>query len=260
MSYSKLVEYVKLSPNCTKPRGKKIDTITIHHAAGNASVETMGNIFAPTSRRASANYGIGSDGRVACYVEEENRAWTSSSTANDNRAITIEVANCGGAPDWPISDKACAALLDLCEDICRRYGFTLNYTGDKTGNLHMHKWYASTLCPGPYLASKFAYIAEEVNRRLGEAPVPEAKPETNTDETKEGYTMKMRNLSKGCKGEDVRALQILLIGRGYICGSYGADGDFGGATDAAVRNYQRDHGLGVDGIVGPATMGSLLGV
>lgn len=168
MSYSKLVSFVKLSPNCTKPRGKAIDTITIHHAAGNASVETLGNIFAPTSRKASANYGIGSDGRIACFVEEENRAWTSSSTANDDRAITIEVANSGGEPDWPISDKAYAALLDLCEDICRRHGFTLNYTGDKTGNLTMHKWFKATACPGPYLESKFPAIAQEVNRRLNQ--------------------------------------------------------------------------------------------
>ena len=164
--YSNLVSFVKLSPNCTKPRGKKIDTITIHHAAGNASVETLGNIFAPTSRKASANYGIGSDGRIACFVEEENRAWTSSSTANDDRAITIEVANCGAEPDWPVSDKAYAALLDLCEDICRRHGIVLNYTGDKTGNLTMHKWFKATACPGPYLESKFPAIASEVNRRL----------------------------------------------------------------------------------------------
>ena len=164
--YSDLVSFVKLSPNCTKPRGKKIDTITIHHAAGNASVETLGNIFAPTSRKASANYGIGSDGRIACFVEEENRAWTSSSSANDDRAITIEVANCGAEPDWPISDKAYAALLDLCEDICRRHGIVLNYTGDKTGNLTMHKWFKATACPGPYLERKFPAIADQVNRRL----------------------------------------------------------------------------------------------
>ena len=88
----------------------------------------------------------------------------------------------------------------------------------------------------------------------------ETVPEETPEKKEEGYTMNMRNLSRDCKGEDVRALQILLIGRGYTCGSYGADGDFGNATDAAVRNYQQDHGLGVDGIAGPATMGSLLGV
>ena len=86
----------------------------------------------------------------------------------------------------------------------------------------------------------------------------EVKPETTTN-TKGDYTMEMRYLKKGCKGDDVRALQILLIGRGYSCGSAGTDGDFGSATDSAVRKYQKAKGLAVDGIVGKATMGSLLG-
>lgn len=87
----------------------------------------------------------------------------------------------------------------------------------------------------------------------------EVKPETTT-KNKGDYAMEMKYLRKGCKGEDVRAVQILLIGRGYSCGSAGADGDFGSATDSAVRKYQEAKGLDVDGIVGNDTMGSLLGV
>lgn len=164
--YSKLTSYVNLSPNRTSPRTAPIDRITIHHVAGDASVEALGALFGKPSRQASSNYGIGSDGRIGCFVEEEDRSWCSGSRENDHRAITIEVANCGGAPDWPVSEKAYAALLDLCEDICRRHGFRLNYTGDKTGNLTMHKWFQPTACPGPYLESRFPAIAEEVNRRL----------------------------------------------------------------------------------------------
>lgn len=168
MSNSKMVCYVNLSPNCNKPRNHKIDTITIHHMAGNCSIETCGNIFSKASRRASSNYGIGSDGRIGMYVEEKNRSWCSSSPENDHRAVTIEVANeeCGG--NWRVSDKALAALIGLCTDICRRNGIAkLNFTGDKSGNLTMHKWFAATACPGPYLESKFPYIADEVNKRLG---------------------------------------------------------------------------------------------
>lgn len=164
--YSKLTSYVNLSPNCTSPRNAPIDRITIHHAAGDASVEALGALFGKASRKASSNYGIGSDGRIACFVEEEDRSWCSGSRENDMRAITIEVANCGGEPNWPVSEKAYAALLDLCEDICRRHGFRLNYTGDKTGNLTMHKWFQATGCPGPYLEARFPEIATEVNRRL----------------------------------------------------------------------------------------------
>ena len=65
--------------------------------AGNLSVESCGALFAKSSRKASSNYGVGSDGRIACYVGEEDRSWCSSNRANDNRAITIEVANDGGA-------------------------------------------------------------------------------------------------------------------------------------------------------------------
>lgn len=90
--------------------------------------------------------------------------------------------------------------------------------------------------------------------------VPKYDTETTTTTTTKGdYTMEMRNLKKGCKGEDVRALQILLIGRGYSCGGPGADGDFGSNTDAAVRKYQKAKGLTQDGIAGKNTMGSLLG-
>lgn len=167
MSNSKLVDYTKISPNSTNPRNHKIDTITIHHTAGVVSVETLGSIFAKESRQASCNYGIGSDGRVALIVDEANRSWCSSNRDNDHRAITIEVSNSANGGNWPVSDKVLAKLIDLCVDICRRNGIEkLNYTGDKTGNLTMHKWFAATSCPGKYLESKFPYIAEEVNKRL----------------------------------------------------------------------------------------------
>lgn len=174
MSNSPLVSYTKISPFSTNPRKAKIDTITIHHMAGNGSVEACGAIFQRPGRDASSNYGVGSDGRIALYVDEANRAWTSGNAANDNRAVTIEVANDGGAPDWHVSDKALEATIELCVDICQRNGIaSLNYTGDKSGNLTMHKWFQATSCPGPYLERKFPYIAGEVNRRLKEAAAKE---------------------------------------------------------------------------------------
>lgn len=166
MSNSKLVSYTKISPN-SSVRTAKIDKITIHHMAGNLSVESCGEVFQNTSRQASSNYGVGTDGRIGLYVSESRRAWTSSNRDNDNRAVTIEVANDGGAPNWHVSDKALETTIKLCVDICQRNGIPkLNFTGDKSGNLTMHKWFANTLCPGPYLGSKFQYIADEVNKLL----------------------------------------------------------------------------------------------
>ena len=174
MGNSSMVDYTRISPNSSNPRNKPITKITIHHMAGNLSVETCGNVFAPASRQASSNYGVGSDGRVGMYVEERNRSWCSSSAANDNQAVTIEVANNGGEPNWPVSDKALAKTIDLCTDICKRNGIPrLNFTGDATGNLTQHNYFSATACPGPYLKSKFPYIADEVNKRLD--PVPTAE-------------------------------------------------------------------------------------
>lgn len=177
---SSLVNYTRISPNKNttrvhsiyNPTGK-ITKITIHHMAGNLSIESCGNGFASPSRKGSSNYGIGSDGRVGLYVDEKHRAWTSSSPDNDYKAVTIEVANDGGEDtDWHVSDKAYAKLIDLCVDICKRNGISkLNYTGDTTGNLTRHNMFVATSCPGKYLQSKFDDIAKQVNKRLGSSSV-----------------------------------------------------------------------------------------
>lgn len=258
MSNSSLVNYTKISPHKSSPRNRKIDRITIHHMAGNLSVETCGNVF--QSRKASSNYGIGTDGRVGMYVEEKDRSWASSSSANDNRAVTIEVANNSGSPNWTVSDKALAKLIDLCTDICKRNGIKkLNYTGDTTGNLTMHKWFVATNCPGPYLESKFPYIASEVNKRLSDNKATE----NTTNTTNEGVAtvnVTLNVLRNGSTGEQVKALQRMLYAMGYKLGSNNPiDGSFGSMTDAAVRAYQKNKGLTVDGIVGQQTWNKLFG-
>ena len=184
MVKSSLATVVVESPNRSSPRMSKIDTITIHCMAGNLSVESCGALFAKSSRKASSNYGIGSDGRIACYVGEENRSWCSSNRANDNRAITIEVANDGGADtDWHVSDKAYKALISLLVDICRRNNITKliwsNNKNDRVNhnngcNMTVHRDFANKSCPGDYLYSLHSKIANEVNTLLG--VVKEAKP------------------------------------------------------------------------------------
>lgn len=163
---SPLVEYVKYSPFYTKMTNKVITAITPHYAAGVVTVEGLGTTF--QTRGGAANYGIGSDGRIGLYVDESNRAHTSGNYQNDQKAVTIEVSNSDTGGDWPVSDLVLEKLVDLCEDVCRRNGIPyLNFTGDTDGNMTMHAWFQSTGCPGRYLGSKFPYIANEVNRRLG---------------------------------------------------------------------------------------------
>ena len=167
MSNSSLVNMTMLSPNHSGHRNQPITKIAIHHTAGAISAATIGQIFRPTSRQASCNYGIGNDNKIVLCVDESNRSWCTSSSWCDNRAVTIEVANSANGGNWPVSDRTLATLIDLVTDICRRNGIrNCTYTGGKDGVLQKHEWYANTNCPGPYLGSKFSYIASEVNKRL----------------------------------------------------------------------------------------------
>lgn len=186
MGFSSLATYFAYSPNHYNGReGYARDTITPHYMGGNCSVETCGAIFASTSRRASSQYGVGSDGRIGGYVDEDDGAWTSGSWRNDCRAITIEVANLG---DSSITNAAWASLVALCVDICRRYGFVgLQYTGSADHSqqregfmlLTMHKWFQDTDCPGRYLSQQFARLASEVTAALGSGEVPTIEPKNN---------------------------------------------------------------------------------
>lgn len=172
---SSLVNYTKLSPNHSGQRTHAIDTITIHCVVGQCSVETIGNIFYPSSRQASSNYGVGYDGRIGMYVEEKNRSWCSSSAANDQRAITIEVASDTTSP-YAVNDKAYSATIKLVTDICKRNGIKkLVWSTDKNTrvnhlngcNMTVHRDYANKSCPGDYLYGKMSDIAAKVNANLG---------------------------------------------------------------------------------------------
>ena len=195
MSNSPLVDYTRISPNKNSPRNHKIDTITIHCVVGQCTVETLGNIFAPTSRQASSNYGVGTDGKIGMYVEEKYRSWCSSNAANDIRAVTIEVASDTKHP-YAVNDRAFAALLDLVTDICKRNGIKklvwstkkADRVNHKNGcNMTVHRDYANKSCPGDYLYNRHGEIAAEVNRRLG---VADTAPDAGAAQGVTVYTVK----------------------------------------------------------------------
>lgn len=183
---SPLVSYTKLSPNHSGQRTHAIDRITPHCVVGQCSVETLGNIFAPTERQASCQYGIGVDGRVGMYCEEKNRSWCSSSSANDQRAITIECASDTTAP-YAFKDVVYDKLIELCVDICKRNGKTkLLWLGDKDKTLAynpaanemvltVHRWFANKSCPGDWMYQRMGDLAAKVTAKLGGAT--NAEPE-----------------------------------------------------------------------------------
>ncbi len=172
---SKLVNYTRISPNRSVNRNHKIDTISIHCVVGQCSVETLGSIFASPSKEASSNYGIGYDGKIGLYVEEKDRSWCTSSSSNDNRAITIEVASDTYHP-YRVKDVAYKSLIKLLVDICKRNGIKkLVWSTNKSErmnhlngcNMTVHRDYANKSCPGDYLYNLHGKIAKEVNAQLG---------------------------------------------------------------------------------------------
>lgn len=177
MSNSKLVSYKKISPNKSKGRKYEITRITPHCVVGQLDVKTLGNIFAKTSAQASSNYGIGDDGRIAMYVEEKDRSWCSSSSDNDNRAVTIECASDAKHP-YAFKKVVYNALVDLCVDICKRNGKkkliwipdkkkALSYKPKKTEMiLTVHRWFAAKACPGAWMYERMDDLAKAVTKKL----------------------------------------------------------------------------------------------
>ena len=173
MSNSPLVSYTKISPFKDSPRNHKIDTVTIHCVVGQLDVEPLGEIF--QTKRASSNYGIGRDGRIALYVDEGDRSYCSSSSINDNRAVTIECASDATHP-YALNDKVYASLIKLLADICKRNGIKkLKWSTSKAArvghlggvNMTAHRDYNSgKSCPGAWIYAREGIIADEVNSIL----------------------------------------------------------------------------------------------
>ena len=203
-SNSPLATVKLISPNKTVGRNHAIDTITIHCFVGQVTAKRGCEVFQPSSKGASCNYVVGYDGSIGLCVEEKDRSWCTggykkvngvnvpirvngiSGSSNDYQAVTIEVA-CEAKHPYAITEKAMAALIELCTDICRRNGIKkLLWKGDKNlvgkvdqQNLTVHRWFANKACPGDYIYQRLGDIAAKVNAKLGAtgaAPVQPSAP------------------------------------------------------------------------------------
>ena len=215
MGNSPLATYTKISPYKTSPRRHVIDTVTIHCYVGQVTVEQAGNWFSDTNCRASCNYTVDRNGKIALIVDEGDRSWCSSNADNDHRAITIEVAS-GNTHPYSVNGAAYKALIDLLVDICKRNPTigTLKWKGDKSligqpdkQNMTVHRWFAAKECPGEWLYSRHAQIAADVNSRLDKEintskPIEEKKP-VNANSIKKGDLVSIIDGAKYYNGTDI---------------------------------------------------------
>lgn len=142
-------------------RSQKITTIVVHHAA-TTNFGAMPSVWA--NREASAHYGIGQNGEIRAYVDEDNTAWH---CGNGNAySIGIECTNTSGEPNWGVSNATVDALVRLIQEIQSRRG-KLQIVGhrDVPGN--------STVCPGPSLYPRLPEIRNRVNSGTS-TPTPSA--------------------------------------------------------------------------------------
>lgn len=188
MSNSKLISSTILSPNHKGLKTLPTDRITPHCVVGEFYADEVAKMFLPESRRASSNYAIGKDGRICLIVDEANRSICSDSSANDNRAVTIE-CSCGRTTPYAFSDTVYNRLIELCADICERNGKKkLLWISDKDKALAyqlkademlltVHRWFGNTSCPGDWLMSHMPDLATKVTAKLqAAAPVDTFKP------------------------------------------------------------------------------------
>lgn len=199
MSNSPLVYYTKISPNKNSPRNHAIDTITIHCVVGQLTAAQIGSIFQSTTpqKRCSSNYSVDVNGKVGMYVEEKDRSWCTSSSSNDNRAITIEVASDTTHP-YAVRDNVYEALIELVADICKRNNIKRllwegnpNLIGNvQRQNMTVHRWFANKACPGKYLYDRHPDIVKRVNAKLGVQDTMVSKP-VETPTSTLPYTVKI---------------------------------------------------------------------
>lgn len=271
MSKSSLVQVTipAYSGNYTKGRsGRKIEAITIHHMAGVLTAEQCGKIFQAKGRNGSSHYGIGNDGKIALYVDESNTAWTNSNWDSNCKSVTIEVSNSKIGGQWLVSDNALNSLIKLVADIAKRNNLGTLVKGK---NVTWHSMFIATACPGPYLLSKMDYIINEANKLNNgvtnntKERVKELQRTLNnqykcglevdglfgpltTNACSKNYLYKGKNAPLHIKWLQTRLKQL-----GYDLGRYGVDGSFGNDTLAAVKKFQKDKRIAIDGYVGKDT-------
>ncbi len=168
MGFSELTTSISGNAGQYSKRAGGVDRIIIHHCAS-TSLSGVLAMMSSGSREVSANYVIGNSGEIVGVVPEESRAWTSSSASWDGRAITFEIVNETGAPDWRISDSAFTAVAKMLADISRRYGIELSratvITHQELYNIHGASY--ETACPGPYLQGRMDELIALAKRGAG---------------------------------------------------------------------------------------------
>lgn len=242
MSKSNLTQIVVPADegNYTKGRsGRNIEAITIHHMAGRLTAEQCGRIFQTKGRYGSSHYGVGYDGSIANYVDEEDTAWTNSNWDSNCKSVTIETSDDNSS--WYVNDTTLNSLIKLVADIAKRNNLGKLVKGK---NLTWHSLVADkgreTTCPGDYLRSKMQYIADEANKINNESTSNEVNVYYRVKTQKHGWLSEVKNLEDyaGYEGSPIIGLAIRVDKGGIKYRVTTVSGKtLGWITDCDIDNY-----------------------
>ena len=217
--------------------------------AGVMSATQCGALWQRKGRRGSSHYGIGNDGAIGNYVDENNIAWTDSNWKSNCTSVTIETSNNARGGDWTVSDAALNSLIKLCADIAKRNGLGTLVPGK---NLTWHSMYTSTTCPGNYLRSKMQYIADEANK-INNRSVVVPVPVKNTFLPPRGY------FKRGDNDVNVGKIASFMYKTFPRYTKRAALGNlYGPNLIASIKEFQRRTGLVDDGCTGEKTLAKLV--
>ena len=236
-----LVNTSKYNIKC--PYEMTAEFIVVHNTANDASARNEIAYMISNNREVSFHYAIDNI-EIVQGIPENRNAWHAGDggSGNGNRkGLAIEICySKSGGEKFIAAEKLAAKFI----------ASKLKEKGWGIDKVKKHQDFNKKNCPHRTLDMGWERFLKMIQAELN--PV-----QTNKKGTVE---VKVSVLKKGAKGEQVKALQMLLIGNGVSCGKSGVDGSFGGDTDKAVRTYQKKKGLEVDGSVGSNTWNKLLGV
>ena len=237
-----LVSPSKYSIKC--PYEMTAEFIVVHNTYNDAPARNEIAYMISNDKETSFHYAV-DDKEIVQGIPENRNAWHASDGGKgkgNRNGLAIEICYSESGGDKFIAAEKLAAKF---------IAYKLKEKGWGIDKVKMHQDFSGKHCPHRTLDMGWERFLNMVKTELNtQTPMKEENSKV----------MELPLLKNGSMGSTVKSMQILLIGYGHSCGSYGADGHFGEATRKAIVAYQASKGLTVDGICGPLTWASILGV
>lgn len=224
------------------PYEMNAEFIVVHNTANDAPARNEIAYMIRNNDETSFHYAI-DDKEIVQGLLENRNGWHASDGgqgAGNRKGIAIEICYSeSGGERFVAAEKLTAKFI----------AFKLNEKGWGVDKVKKHQDFARKYCPHRTLDMGWQRFLDMIQSELDKLN----PADTENKNEGEAFEMKLNTIKKGSTGGQVAAMQAMLIGFGYSVGETGADGDFGEATEKALKKYQSQHNLQADGVCGENT-------